>query len=558
LLRQIIGARVARLGEDAGLLLTMAAVIGQAVPLDLWAAVGEPSDDALAAVVGPAVAARVLTETPDGQGMRFAHALVREALYEAIPLPRRRALHRRVAEALLATPAPDPDAVAHHLRQAGDPRATDWLLRAGDRARHAYAWLTAAERYESARQILERQGTDQARRGWLLCRLAGLYRYDDTPRALAYLEEGEALGVASGDQALVANARFDHGLFLCFVGDFQRGLSDLEVGLAWFEARSPEEHAHAGAMMEYTPGMERGTLALWLALAGQYDRARQMAEGMVSHALDPLTIWGVGESAFGDTLFGLFCAYAALGRPADARLAYTRARDAYRSTYHYTLIGATALWALCTVELPYRADNPAAIRRLVNEAEEAWQRISGGVLDTFPASIARLPLLVLEGRWAEAHALGPRRFGHWFIDWFALPYLARLACAQGDDAAAWRLIDTWLPDGPHTAPGGSIFFTGEALATQAATLALDAGNLERACAWLELHDRWLDWSDAVLGWADGHLGWAVYHRAKGDLAAARERASQALAHASEPRQPLALLAAYRMLFVFESCIVLLL
>jgi DNA-binding CsgD family transcriptional regulator len=41
--------------------------------------------------------------------------------------------------------------------------------------------------------------------------------------------------------------------------------------------------------------------------------------------------------------------------------------------------------------------------------------------------------------------------------------------------------------------------------------------------------------------------WARYHRAAGDLAAAREHADRALSQAAEPRQPLALLAAHRAL-----------
>ena len=75
-------------------------------------------------------------------GVRFAHALIREALYEGVLAPRRRAWHRRAGEALLATPHPDPDAVAYHFRRAGDPRAVEWLVRAGRaRASGAYAWL---------------------------------------------------------------------------------------------------------------------------------------------------------------------------------------------------------------------------------------------------------------------------------------------------------------------------------------------------------------------------------------------------------------------------------
>ena len=41
LLRQVIDARVDRLGEEVRTLLAVAAVVGQEVPLDLWTAAGE-------------------------------------------------------------------------------------------------------------------------------------------------------------------------------------------------------------------------------------------------------------------------------------------------------------------------------------------------------------------------------------------------------------------------------------------------------------------------------------------------------------------------------------
>jgi DNA-binding CsgD family transcriptional regulator len=81
----------------------------------------------------------------------------------------------------------------------------------------------------------------------------------------------------------------------------------------------------------------------------------------------------------------------------------------------------------------------------------------------------------------------------------------------------------------------------------AATLAIDAHDLATAHDWLAAHDRWLDWSGATLGRAEGQLGWSSYYRAAGDLVRAVHHATQALALASAPRQPLALLAAHRLL-----------
>ncbi len=51
----------------------------------------------------------------------------------------------------------------------------------------------------------------------------------------------------------------------------------------------------------------------------------------------------------------------------------------------------------------------------------------------------------------------------------------------------------------------------------------------------------------MLGQSEGQALWAQYHRQAGDMDTAREHAERALAHATEPRQPLALLAAQRLL-----------
>jgi tetratricopeptide (TPR) repeat protein len=81
----------------------------------------------------------------------------------------------------------------------------------------------------------------------------------------------------------------------------------------------------------------------------------------------------------------------------------------------------------------------------------------------------------------------------------------------------------------------------------AASLSLDAAAMPDARAWLDAHDRWLAWGGAVLGLSEGQALWARYHRQAGDMIQAREHAERALTHATEPRQPLALLAAHRLL-----------
>jgi ATP/maltotriose-dependent transcriptional regulator MalT len=112
------------------------------------------------------------------------------------------------------------------------------------------------------------------------------------------------------------------------------------------------------------------------------------------------------------------------------------------------------------------------------------------------------------------------------------------------------LVQDWLPAGPETTQGESrfaSFLVALQLQRLAAGLALDTGDLPTARAWLAANDRWLTWSGVILEWSEGQLGWAAYYRAAGDLVQARTHAEAALAHASELRQPLALLAAHRIL-----------
>jgi predicted ATPase len=139
LLRQVIEGRVSRLDAESQRLLAIAAVIGQEVPLDVWAVVAGVDEEAILGVIEGATAAGLLIEMPDGAWVRFTHALIREAIYEGEMATRRRRLHRAVAEALAATPHPDPDAIAYHFQQASDDRAVEWLKRAGERAQAAFA-----------------------------------------------------------------------------------------------------------------------------------------------------------------------------------------------------------------------------------------------------------------------------------------------------------------------------------------------------------------------------------------------------------------------------------
>ena len=199
--------------------------------------------------------------------------------------------------------------------------------------------------------------------------------------------------------------------------------------------------------------------------------------------------------------------------------------------------------------LPFLADQPSLRRQLAVLAEQEWSRSSGVWSDLLPA-LAWLPVLLLNGQWAEARAAALEAAAAEGIvnqRLFAARVLGPLALYRGEADLALAQVRAVLPAGPDSAPGDTWLSTALELQIVAARQALAAGDLPAARARLEAHDRWLATSGAVLGRSQGHLGWAYYFHTAERLKVAAERAQEALACATTPRQPLALLATHRML-----------
>jgi ABC-type oligopeptide transport system substrate-binding subunit/class 3 adenylate cyclase len=98
---------------------------------------------------------------------RFRHALIQETAYRTLLDATRAELHRRAAEWLEERYAGRETEVlgllAHHwLAARNEDKATDYLLRAGDKARQEYALDEAIEHYRALLPLLERRGERQA------------------------------------------------------------------------------------------------------------------------------------------------------------------------------------------------------------------------------------------------------------------------------------------------------------------------------------------------------------------------------------------------------------
>jgi DNA-binding CsgD family transcriptional regulator len=542
--QQVLTRRLERFAEEDRQHLALAAVIGQEVPLELWSEVAAMTEQELLDLVERVVSAYLMIMPRDGTAVRFAHALVRETLYEGLLPARRRIWHREIADVLLTHASPDPDAIAYHLRQAGDRRAGVWLIRSAERAQGAYAWLTAAERYETALAELDESDATAATRARLLVLLSQLRRYTDPEWGISRLRDAERLASIAGNQALAAAAQFDRGHLRCMGRDFEGGLEDMRTGLAGLEALSPGEREDIPGLdvLEVRPGerqfYHRGVLVLFLAVLGRLAEA-----GAGSSATDSPS---AGMTA--REWLGRGWRSAALGEAEPALQAFAQARAVY-ADQHWE-IGTTYFFELDLVVLPFQTARLLERRRLANEAEAAWKRARGALLDLDPR-LAQLPLLYLEGRWTEARDVAQTTLAALRSNdaWRRYPgrFLATIAREQDEPDLAWQLVREEFPGGPATAPGGTWFLPGLELQRLAASLALDVGDLPLARKWLEAHERWLDWSGAVRGRAEGYLAWSVWSSASGDSRLAQRYAQRACTEATQTPQPLALLGAHRIL-----------
>lgn len=208
--REVVGRRIDQLPELAGALLQTAAVLGRDFDLDVLLALTEADEDEVLEAMDVAADARLIDETGVGR-YRFSHALVRSTLYDELRATRRARLHRRVGEAIESVYPDDIEShlpeLAHHFARAaaGDnEKAFDYALRAGRRALGQLAHDEAAERFESALELLD-DDADPRRAEVLL----GLGRARAAAGHAGYREtlvEAGRLSAAQGDAEHLAEA----------------------------------------------------------------------------------------------------------------------------------------------------------------------------------------------------------------------------------------------------------------------------------------------------------------------------------------------------------------
>jgi DNA-binding CsgD family transcriptional regulator len=127
-LRNVAMMRIERLSAQARHIAAVAATAGNSIHHRLLSAAARIDADELDAAVSEAVELKVLVADRDENSLRFRHALLREAVYEALLPGERTRLHRAVALALTEHPELGPTGPGHAAMELADHwwEAADW------------------------------------------------------------------------------------------------------------------------------------------------------------------------------------------------------------------------------------------------------------------------------------------------------------------------------------------------------------------------------------------------------------------------------------------------
>jgi tetratricopeptide (TPR) repeat protein len=205
--REVIAARLERLGDRARQLAEVAAVIGRPFDFGLLQRSSGLNERDAATATEERVRRRIFHGV--GEQLDFTHDRIREVVYTRLLSARRRLLHRDVAAAIESLPAEDvaeqTERLAHHALR-GDllDKAVMYLRQASLRAiarsasREAVAHLEQA--LDTLRRLPETHGTTELAIDLRLELRSALLPLADIPRMLECLQEAEAVARRLGDQ----------------------------------------------------------------------------------------------------------------------------------------------------------------------------------------------------------------------------------------------------------------------------------------------------------------------------------------------------------------------
>ena len=573
-LQQVIDSRIDRLGGEMREALEIAAIIGQHVSVELWAEISGMSNEQVYAVAERAADSRLIVLERDGLSVSFHHALTREALYEGVSPFRRRLLHNQVAAVLIGQDNPDPDAVAFHLKQAGEADAVPWLIRAGERSQRSYAWLTAQERFLDAAAILREQPGHEEQLALLLFRIARLKRYSDQHRGVEMLVEASDLARNAGNLTLAADADHNIALLRCWAGDFRGGLANWqsvfdhletstaisdpvnEVEIQWLVDSMPSAGASADANAAAATSVlraakmshRRGANGWLLAASGQSGPGRIEAERLLNLIGDIEAPGPLVQSSAAHAVYTVGLDAAIRGDLEHAHESFDAAIRRYQTLDHHAPIGFVELARLEDLVLPFQTDRPGERRRIAADASQSLRRAASAFDERTNLECPWFEVYFLDGRWDLLGSVFDD------LDSPSTYHLRRavnvaaisLARARGDQSRVEEIIHRALPDGLATPMFSTHLLESVAIQLEAAHFAMDRGDFTSASRWIEVAESWSKHGEVLFYQASTVLARARFYLLSGELQEATVALREFEALHRRRRMPLLELQALRL------------
>ena len=307
--KDVLLRRLSRLEDACRRVLTLAAVVGREFTLELIERVAGMDAGEVAESLEQAITAHVVDETVSVGRYSFAHALIRETIYEQLSRTRRAQLHRMIGEGIESAVGHRPDRsaseLAYHFSAAGDPRkAYEYHALAAAGARRVYAVEPALVHYtaalEAAAELGRRADRDPALRNLLLQRGSLRWRIGDVSGAASDLNAALDGGRRSGDRAIEMDALNELGIMQL--------ASNRDAAAACHEA-ALEIARELGDNAGETNALDR--LAVLCSHRLEFDRALKLGERALELARgtgDPvalgramdsikLAVWQIGDIA---------------------------------------------------------------------------------------------------------------------------------------------------------------------------------------------------------------------------------------------------------------------
>jgi len=457
----------------------------------------------------------------------FKHALTQEAAYQSLLGPRRKELHRKVAEVMERVFADRLSAfhgilAEHFFRGEAWEKARDYFVKAGDAAERLNAYAEARQHYAKALEALgylpEAEEKRRQRVDTLLRQVAVSFA-DDPSQNLDRLVEAEALAKELPEAGAPGSFDWRAGAKVQFwLGRAHFYRNDLHEAMACFQRLLESAREHGDEALVTTASMMMGRVMLF---QGHFERAEKLA----AQAITPLQragnwqewIWSLGYHG---------ASLAARGRYAEGREQGELGMACAYSLNNLTHVGAIqicrAIIHLHGGEMEAMKDAGRGVWMAAEKQNDRLYVYLGFGLEAWAqARLGRLDdaQRLFEKAKALREGLGGRLAA---MDWFAVGH-AEVALMSGRMEEALSLAEVAV-DVAHAC--GGVFAEGLAHRVWGEALAAE-GRWEPAKAHLGTSLRLLQEADALAEAARTRVVLAKLAQLHGEAGEAREQLERA-------------------------------